>query len=76
MTPKTRLLYRAQSDLCGLHDSVFMEDNCYFIIIFHDNIRKVWIYDITFKDMFFSIFKIWKKGVKTKTRLKLLIIYG
>ena len=70
MTPTTRPLQRAHSDLWGPHDPASMGGNRYFVII-DDNTRKVWSYGVTSKDMFFSVFKMWKKGVETETGLKL-----
>lgn len=48
-----------------------MQSNCYFIVIIDDNTRKLWTYGVMFNNMFFLVFKIWKKSVKTETRLKL-----
>ena len=71
ITLTTKPLQRAFSDLWGPRDPAFIGGNCYFVVIIDDNTRKVWTYGITIKDMFFSVFKMWKKGVKTETELKL-----
>ena len=41
MTPTTRPLQRAHSDLWGLHDPAFIGGNCCFVIIIDDNTKKV-----------------------------------
>lgn len=65
-----RLLHRAHLDLWGPYNLASMRDNSYFVVIIDDNIRKMWTYSIISKKMFFSVFKMWKKGVETETRLK------
>lgn len=71
MMPITRLLQRAYLDLQGLYNLASIRSNCYFIIIIDDNTKKVQTYSIASKNMFFFVFKIWKKIDETETRLKL-----
>ena len=66
----TRPLQRTHSDLWVPHDSASIGGNHYFVVIIDDNTRKVWTYDVTSKDIFFSVFKMWKKVVEIETRLK------
>lgn len=61
----------AHSDLWRPNDLVSIRGNRYFIDIINDNIRKIWTYSVTSKDIFFSFFKMWKKDIKTKIKLKL-----
>lgn len=67
MIPITRPLQKAHSDLWGLYNPASIRSNCYFVIVIN---RKVWTYGAMTKKMFFLVFKIQKKGVKTKTWLK------
>lgn len=53
------------------YDPSFIRGNCYFIIIINDNTRKIWTYSVTSKDMFFLVFKMWKKRVEIEIGLKL-----
>lgn len=71
MTPILRLLQKAHLNLWRPYDLASMRDNCYFIIIINNNTRKIWTYGIMSKDMFFLVFKIWKKGVEIEIKLKL-----
>lgn len=71
MTPTTRPLQKTHSDLWGPHDPASMGSNRYFVVIIDDNTRKMRTYGVASKNMFFSVFKIWKKSVEIETRLKL-----
>lgn len=62
LTPK--LLQKAHFDLWEPNNPAFIENNCYFIIIIDNNTRKIQTYNIISKDIFFSIFKIWKKSME------------
>lgn len=68
MTPTIKPLQKAYSNLQGLYDPASIRGNYYFIVIINNNTKKVWIYGVTTKDMFFLVFKIQKKGVKTAYR--------
>lgn len=35
-----------------------MDDNHYYVVIIDNNTKKMWIYDIVYKDEFFLVFKI------------------
>lgn len=41
MTSITKLLQKIYSDLLRLYDPAFIENNCYFIIIINNNIKKM-----------------------------------
>lgn len=71
MTPITKPLQRAHSDLWGFNNLVSIRGNHCFVVIIDINIRKIWTYSIASKNMFFSVFKIWKNRIETNIRLKL-----
>lgn len=71
MTLTFKLLQRAYLDLWRPNDPVFLGDNYYLVIIVDNNTRKIWVYGVISKEMFFPVLKIWKKGVETETDLKL-----
>ena len=63
-------MQRAHLDLWGPYDLISIGNNRYFVVIIDDNIRKMWTYSVMSKEMFFSVFKMWKKDIKTEIRLK------
>lgn len=58
MTSTIKSLQKSHLDLWESYDIVSIGDNCYFIIIIDNNIKKMWTCNVMFKDMFFLIFKI------------------
>lgn len=58
MIPILRLLHRAYSNLWELYDLVSIRSNYYYLVIIDDNTRKMWIYGVVSKDIFFSVFKM------------------
>lgn len=64
-------MQRTYFDLWRSYNSFSIGGNYYFIIIIDNNIRKMWTYNIISRDIFFSIFKMWKKSDEIEKKLKL-----